>query len=105
MLDGFGQDGVTGLKSLGVRDLTYRMVFLASFICDAEEKNALSALHDMEPQDDQNSYFMKLEDEEKEQIEAMRADKRLYQKLATSIAPHIYGKFKTNYVYLITSRP
>ena len=27
--DGFESDGVRGLKALGVRDLTYRMAFLA----------------------------------------------------------------------------
>ena len=30
--EGFGNEGVTGLKSLGVRDLTYRMSFLACMV-------------------------------------------------------------------------
>ena len=52
--DGFGQEGVTGLKSLGVRELTYKLIFMASFIQQVEEKTALSALHDMTEEEGQD---------------------------------------------------
>ncbi|KAJ3338088.1 MCM DNA helicase complex subunit mcm6, partial [Kappamyces sp. JEL0680] len=89
--EGFGQDGISGLKALGVRELTYRMVFLASYVQQSEEKNALSALHDLSDQDPQVAWFEKLTQDEKDQIVAMREDRRIYQKLASSVAPHIYG--------------
>jgi DNA replication licensing factor MCM6 len=46
--DGFGSDGVTGLKALGIRDLTYRIAFLALFVKPQVERDTLSALHDLE---------------------------------------------------------
>jgi DNA replication licensing factor MCM6 len=78
------------LKALGVRELTFRVVFLATFVQQSEEKNALSALHDME-EDPHMSWFQKLPDHERERIMEMKSDRRVYQKLASSIAPHIYG--------------
>ncbi len=79
------------MKALGVRELTYKVVFLASFVQQSEEKNALSALHDLD-NEDPLAAWNKLSEKEKEQIEAMKNDRRIYQKLASSIAPHIYGK-------------
>ena len=94
-VEGFGQEGVSGLKALGVRELTYKMVYLASFVQQSEEKNALSALHDLDDEDPHVAWFGKLSEDEKAQINAMKSDRRIYQKLASSIAPHIYG------IYLI----
>lgn len=45
-IDGFGSNGVTGLKALGVRDLTYRIAFLALFIKPAYERDDMSVLRD-----------------------------------------------------------
>ena len=91
MIDG-GQDGVSGLKALGVRELTFKVVFLASFVQQSAEKNALSALHDLdENADPQLAWYEKLPEHEKARIMEMKNDRRVYQKLATSIAPHIYG--------------
>jgi DNA replication licensing factor MCM6 len=92
-LDGLGQDGVTGLKALGVRQLAYKTVFLASFILQVDQKNALSALHDMEDDDPHRIWISQLTPSQRQMIDDMRADKRIYQKLAASIAPHIYGSF------------
>src|SRR3954464_5558234 len=36
--DGLGSQGVTGLAALGVRDLTYKLSFLACMVQPAEEK-------------------------------------------------------------------
>jgi DNA replication licensing factor MCM6 len=72
--------------------MTFKIVFMSSFIQHSEEKNALSALHDLdESQDPHVAWFEKLTAQEKEQIYAMKSDRRLYQKLAASICPHIYG--------------
>lgn len=93
--EGFGQEGVTGLKALGAREMTYRVIFLASFIQQVDEKNALSALHDLNGEDDSHEFwYSQLSAEQRDQIERMRQDRRIYLKLATSIAPHIYGNFE-----------
>jgi DNA replication licensing factor MCM6 len=39
-------DGVTGLKALGVRELTYRLVFLASSIVPAHTKPGSANIRD-----------------------------------------------------------
>lgn len=48
LADGFGSDGITGLKALGIRDLTYRIAFLALFIKPQVERDTLSALRELE---------------------------------------------------------
>ncbi|OAJ42272.1 hypothetical protein BDEG_25744 [Batrachochytrium dendrobatidis JEL423] len=90
--DGFGQDGVTGLKALGVRELTYKMVFLASFVQPREMRNALNALHDMNDEEDPAAAAIaQFSADQLDEIRVMHQDRRIYQKLASSIAPHIYG--------------
>lgn len=91
--DGFATEGVTGLKALGVRDLTYKLVFLGTFVQNVEMKNALSALHDLnEDEDLAEQLLQQYTAEELSQIETMKNDTRIYNKLANSICPHIYGK-------------
>lgn len=91
--EGYGQDGISGLKALGVREMTYKLIFMATFIQQIDEKNALSALHDMEEDEDPHTAWLaRLSASEKEQINQMKSDRRIYQKLASSISPHIYGK-------------
>ena len=36
--EGYSQEGVTGLKNLGVRDLTYKMVFLGSTVSPLDSR-------------------------------------------------------------------
>ncbi|KAJ3324283.1 MCM DNA helicase complex subunit mcm6 [Boothiomyces sp. JEL0866] len=90
--EGYAQDGISGLKALGVREMTYKLIFMATFIQQVDEKNALSALHDMEEDEDPHTAWLsRLSASEKEQINQMKNDRRIYQKLASSISPHIYG--------------
>ena len=44
MASGVGGSGVTGLKSLGVRDLPYKTAFLACMVHDADARVRVSAL-------------------------------------------------------------
>ncbi|KAJ3062911.1 MCM DNA helicase complex subunit mcm6 [Podochytrium sp. JEL0797] len=85
------QDGVTGLKALGVRDLTYKMTFLGCYIRSTKEKNALTAGHDTFETGDIEEIEKQFNQDELEVIYGMRADRGLYHKLVTSIAPHIFG--------------
>ncbi|KAI8819893.1 MCM2/3/5 family-domain-containing protein [Fimicolochytrium jonesii] len=90
--DGFGQEGVTGLKALGVRDLTYKMTFLGAFVRPAEIKNSLSALHDLlDSENAEQAVRRQFTDEDLAHLERMREDKLLYQKIVNSVAPHIFG--------------
>ncbi|KNC96457.1 MCM DNA helicase complex subunit MCM6 [Spizellomyces punctatus DAOM BR117] len=90
--DGFAQDGVTGLKALGVRDLTYKMTFLGCFVRPAEAKSSLSALHDLfESEDAESAVLAQFTPEELEELQRMQSDRLVYQKLVNSVAPHIFG--------------
>ncbi|KAI9325175.1 MCM2/3/5 family-domain-containing protein [Obelidium mucronatum] len=84
-------DGVTGLKALGVRDLTYKLTFLGSYIRSTKEKNALTAGHDTFETGDIDEIEKQFNQDELEVIYEMRGDRHLYHKLVTSIAPHIFG--------------
>ena len=79
-------EGVHGLKSLGVRELTYRMAFLASSVQPAEARLGLVSIRD-DP-DEASAHFTQAE---KELIYRMRNDKNIYHKLAASICPTVYG--------------
>ena len=79
-------DGVSGLKNLGIRDLTYKLIFVAQYVYFLDQK--------------QNPYFSIKESEEvstnftpKEQQEIlqMKQEQNLYQKLIRCIAPSVFG--------------
>ncbi|KAI9000197.1 MCM2/3/5 family-domain-containing protein [Gaertneriomyces semiglobifer] len=90
--EGFTQEGITGLKALGVRDLTYKLTFLGSFVQAAEAKSSLSALHDLWNSEDADSAIRKqFTKEELEELELMKQDRLLYQNVVNSVAPHIFG--------------
>ena len=87
-----GNEGVSGLKRLGVRQMAYKTVFLASFVSQVDEKNSLSALHDLDGETDSHQIWISnLTATQRAQIDAMKNDRRIYQKLAKSICPHIFG--------------
>jgi len=98
--------GITGLKALGARDLTYRICFLGLSVRPAEQRSTLNALHDILASDDQmqqenedgtvqvnsdESLFRGMEDEEIQEVIGMKENNRLLNDLVASIAPHISG--------------
>ena len=94
--DGF-TEGVTGLKALGVRDLTYKLTFYGCFIRSAKEKSALTALHDNFETGSLEEIESQFNVEELFELRTMMADRMLYHKLITSIAPHIFGMRMLSY--------
>jgi DNA replication licensing factor MCM6 len=59
---------------------------------NVEMKNALNALHDFSDDEDLTERLLQqYSPAEISQIENMKNDNRLYNKLANSICPHIYG--------------
>ncbi|KAJ3092234.1 MCM DNA helicase complex subunit mcm6 [Quaeritorhiza haematococci] len=90
--EGYGSEGVTGLKALGVRDLTYRIVFVGNFVRQEVDKTSLNALHDLyddavTPEEIQKQF----DEEHLREFMKMRQDRHLYHKLISSFAPHIFG--------------
>ncbi|KAI8848965.1 MCM2/3/5 family-domain-containing protein [Chytridium lagenaria] len=89
--DGMNSEGVTGLKVLGVRDLTYKLTFLGSYVRLSQGRDALNAGHDTFESGDIEEIERQFNEAELEEIRQMRNDRHLYHKVITSVAPHIFG--------------
>ncbi|KIX10136.1 uncharacterized protein Z518_01217 [Rhinocladiella mackenziei CBS 650.93] len=106
-----GGSGVTGLKALGVRDLTYRMAFLACFSCpdtttpvqaanqlNGQSMNILNSLHQTDLFDlndsgerAQEAYLETLTPAEIDDLKYMVHSDKIFGKLVQSLAPMVYG--------------
>jgi len=86
--DSRGADGFTGLKDLGVRDLTYRTAFLASSV----QRDGSQRLGSAEDADGDNAAaeFTEAEKAECHQL-ASKYSGTLYQRLVASVAPNVFG--------------
>jgi len=107
-----GGSGVTGLKALGVRDLTYRMSFMACMITpdtstagqsatqslSGRADNILQSLQQIAPLDSgttgeeaQAEYLSTLSQAEIEDLRTMVHMPNIFMRLVDSIAPMVYG--------------
>ncbi|KZF23297.1 DNA replication licensing factor Mcm6 [Xylona heveae TC161] len=107
-----GGSGVTGLKALGVRDLTYRMAFLACMVTpdtttpgqaanqqlNGQAQNILASLNQtapIDPQDPgdhaQEAFLSSLTAAEIEDLKRMVHTDHIYSRLVNSLAPMVYG--------------
>lgn len=102
-------EGVTGLKVLGVRDLNYKLCFLCSGVetIDGIGNNYTGGralrdgLHDEERKrlehlstvvdPEEGEFFNSCTTEQVERILQMKTDEKIYEKLVTSLAPNIFG--------------
>lgn len=84
-----GLEGVRGLKALGVRDLNYRMAFLA---CSVQATTSRFGGTDL-PMSDVTAEDMKnqMTTEEWNKVYEMSKDRNIYQNLISSLFPSIYG--------------
>ncbi|PFX32462.1 Zygotic DNA replication licensing factor mcm6-B [Stylophora pistillata] len=81
--------GIGGLKALGVRDLTYRLAFLA---CSVQATNPRFGGKDLDGDNVTAETIKKqMTDQEWQKIYQMSKDKNLYQNLINSIFPTIHG--------------
>lgn len=85
-----GMDGVSGLKELGVRDMSYKLVFLANSVHLSDSKTGFSNIRDIfgEEQEDAALHMTKAE---KDIVTKMQNEENLYTKLAGSISPSVFG--------------
>lgn len=107
-----GGTGVSGLKALGVRDLTYRLCFLACMVTpdtstpgqavnqqlNGQANNILASLNQLEPADpfaaheeQQEAYLQTLTAAEIEDLKMMVHSDHIYSRLVNSLAPTVYG--------------
>lgn len=86
--------GVTGLKALGVRDLTYKLAFLACMVQESDARDASQG--DVrgdgnQGEKEQDEYLMSLTDEERDELAVMVHSQHVYSNLVDSIAPTVWG--------------
>lgn len=79
-------DSVSGLKRTGVRDLNYKLVFLANSVQSQESRFGHINIRESENDEAQN-----FTEEEKAVILKMKGEDQLYSRLARSIAPSVFG--------------
>ncbi|UZJ51489.1 hypothetical protein CBS101457_000809 [Exobasidium rhododendri] len=93
--DGLSNQGVTGLKLLGVRDLTYKTAFLACQVESASDRKDRAIQRDELDGWDRpvtaSNFLDGLMEEEREELLAMAEMPDIYQRLVKSIAPTVYG--------------
>jgi DNA replication licensing factor MCM6 len=104
--------GVTGLKALGVRDLTYRLAFLACMVTpdttttgsavsqqlNGQSNNILASLNQTAPVDPnepgdhaQEAVLASMTHAEIEDLRKMVHSDHIYSRLVNSLAPMVYG--------------
>lgn len=82
--------GVTGLKQLGVRDLTYKIAFHACHVSLTVMKNG-QAVKVAGALLEQTEFLNNLSDAELSELKAMVSDNHAYLKLVQSVAPAVFG--------------
>ncbi|KAG9448089.1 hypothetical protein H6P81_014217 [Aristolochia fimbriata] len=84
-----GNEGVRGLKALGVRDLSYRLAFIANSVqvSNGTRYNDIRS-RKKDAEEDGNPQFTV---EELEEIQTMRNTPDFFNKIVESIAPSVFG--------------
>ncbi|KAJ7774098.1 MCM2/3/5 family-domain-containing protein [Mycena olivaceomarginata] len=85
--------GVTGLKSLGVRDLQYKTAFLACMVTDSDNRRGSTNIRGEEDVggDSGQAFLDALSAPEFDELKAMIDGDAIYDRLVASIAPTVYG--------------
>ncbi|KAK9814673.1 hypothetical protein WJX72_009570 [[Myrmecia] bisecta] len=85
-----GGEGVSGLKYLGVRELTYKLCFLASTTQASDSKKGMVNIRTEEDMSS-DEVLAGFQPAEQEEIMMMRRNPRIYADMASSIAPGVFG--------------
>lgn len=85
--------GITGLRSLGARDLSYRIAFAGCHVrsLGGNETSDDKGVTREENEREQEAFLNTLTEQEVTELKEMVGDDHIYSKLVRSIAPSIYG--------------
>lgn len=86
---GYEAEGLRGLKALGVRELSYRLAFLACNVAPTNPRFGGKELR--EEEQTAESIKSQMTEREWEKVFEMSQDKNLYHNLCTSLFPTIHG--------------
>ncbi|CAO2824193.1 unnamed protein product [Amaranthus hypochondriacus] len=84
-----GNEGVRGLKSLGVRDLNYRLAFIANSVQIADGRRDIDIRNRKKDSEEDDS--QQFTAEELSEIQRMRNTPDFFNRLVDSIAPTVFG--------------
>lgn len=87
-------EGVTGLKALGARDMTYKMAFLACHAMTGDLKSSTTDVRGddvIDSTEDQDAFLRSLSQAEIDDLRSMVQSEAIYARLVNSIAPTVYG--------------
>ncbi|XP_067891141.1 DNA replication licensing factor MCM6-like [Heterodontus francisci] len=87
--DGYETEGVRGLRALGVRDLSYKLAFLACHVAQTNPRFGGKEMREEEQTAESIKNQMTVQEWEK--VFEMSQDKNLYHNLCTSLFPTIHG--------------
>uniref|UniRef100_K7FSM8 DNA replication licensing factor MCM6 n=1 Tax=Pelodiscus sinensis TaxID=13735 RepID=K7FSM8_PELSI len=87
--EGYETEGIRGLRALGVRDLSYKLVFLACYVAPTNPQFGGKELRDEEQTAESIKNQMSVKEWEK--VFEMSQDKNLYHNLCTSLFPTVHG--------------
>lgn len=79
--------GITGLKSTGVRDLNYKIVFICNNIQGTENRFGIINIRG----DEDKEVLENMTEQEKSEILHIKGHPRVYEALASSICPMVFG--------------
>ncbi|XWS67356.1 hypothetical protein CRYUN_Cryun04dG0000600 [Craigia yunnanensis] len=83
-----GHEGVRGLRALGVRDLSYRLAFIANSVRVSDGRKDVDIRNRKKAGDEDDQQFTS---EELKEIQRMRDTPDFFNKLVDSIAPTVFG--------------
>ncbi|XP_072435795.1 DNA replication licensing factor MCM6 [Chiloscyllium punctatum] len=87
--EGYETEGVRGLRALGVRDLSYKLAFLACHVAQTNPRFGGKEMREEEQTAESIKNQMTVQEWEK--VFEMSQDKNLYHNLCTSLFPTIHG--------------
>ena len=82
-------EGITGLSSLGVKDLSYKLVFMANNVIHTESRFGTTI--NIRDDNNEKNFVDSMTAAEKEEIVSIRKSPNLYLNMARSLCPMVYG--------------
>ncbi|KAK4337259.1 hypothetical protein RND71_044162 [Anisodus tanguticus] len=85
------QEGVSGLKSLGVREMSHKLAFVAIACIPEGTNKPIQLLEDANPESSTSKDLSIFSEETLHKIHEMTKDSKLYDNLIESLFPSVYG--------------
>ncbi|XP_058731529.1 DNA replication licensing factor MCM6 [Vicia villosa] len=83
-----GNEGVRGLRALGVRDLSYRLAFIANSVQICDGRREIDIRNRKKDSEEDDQLFSQ---QELDEVQKMRNTPDFFTKLVESVAPTIFG--------------